>query len=93
MQDNEEKIPFLGEIPGLGKLFGSTQLTDINTEMFFFITPRIIPDPQETLEKMRAEELKKRPGDIPEFLQRVIEAQDKESKKFFEQSLKLFFQN
>ena len=93
VQDNEEKIPFLGEIPGLGKLFGSTQLTDINTEMFFFITPRIIPDPQETLEKMRTEELKKRPGDIPEFLQRVIEAQDKESKKFFEQSLKLFFQS
>lgn len=93
VQDNEEKIPFLGEIPGLGKLFGSTQLTDINTEMFFFITPRIIPDPQETLERMRTEELKKRPGDIPEFLQRVIEAQDKESKKFFEQSLKLFFQS
>jgi len=91
-QDNEEKVPFLGEIPGLGKLFGSTQLTDSNTEMFFFITPHIIPDPQEALEKLRADELKKRPGDIPEFLERIIEAQDKEDKKFFEKSLKLFFQ-
>ena len=35
VQDNEERIPFLGEIPGLGKLFGSTALTDANTEMFF----------------------------------------------------------
>jgi general secretion pathway protein D len=91
-QDKEERIPFLGEIPGFGKLFGSTQLTDTNTEMFFFITPHIIPDPQETLERLRTEELKKRPGDIPEFLERVIEAQDKESRKFFERSLKLFFE-
>jgi general secretion pathway protein D len=89
--DNEERIPFIGEIPGLGKLFGSTQLTDINTEMFFFITPHIVPDPQETLEKLRTEELKKRPGDLPEFLARVVEAQDKESRKFFEKSLRLFF--
>ncbi|MBS0627271.1 MAG: type II secretion system protein GspD, partial [Verrucomicrobia bacterium] len=93
LADNEEKIPFLGEIPGLGKLFGSTKLTDSNTEMFFFITPHIIPDPQEALEKMRTEELKKRPGDIPEFLQRVIDAQDKESRRFFVRSLKLFFTN
>lgn len=89
--DNEDRIPFLGEIPGLGKFFGSTKLTDINTEMFFFITPTIVPDPQETLERMRAEELKKRPGDLPEFLARVVEAQDKESRKYFQKSLKLFF--
>lgn len=92
-QDNEERIPFLGEIPGLGKLFGSTQLIDTNTEMFFFITPHIIPDTQEALEKLRSEELKKRPGDIPEFLEKVIEAQDKADKKFFEKSLNLFFQS
>lgn len=89
--DNEEKIPFLGEIPGFAKLFGSVELTDRNTEIFFFITPRIIPDPQDTFEKLRAEEMKKRPGDIPEFLERMVEAQDKESRKFFAKSLKLFF--
>ena len=91
-EDKEEKIPFLGEIPGFGKLFGSTNLTDSNTEMFFFITPHIIPDQQETLERLRTEELKKRPGDIPEFLEKMVEAQDKESRKFFEKSLKLLFQ-
>lgn len=90
-QDKEEKIPFLGEIPGLAKLFGATELTDANTEMFFFITPKIIPDAQEAWEKLRIEELKKRPGDVPEFLQRVVEAREKESRLFFEKSLKLFF--
>jgi len=91
VNDKEERIPFLGEIPGLGKLFGSTQLVDTNTEMFFFITPHIIPDPQEDLDKIRAEELKKRPGDIPEFLEKALEAQDKEQQKIFERSFKLLF--
>lgn len=91
VNDREERIPFLGEIPGLGKLFGATQLTDTNTEMFFFITPHIIPDPQESLDRLRTEELKKRPGDIPEFLEKAIEAQDKERQVIFERSFKLLF--
>src|SRR3990172_5551427 len=90
-QDTEEKIPFLGEIPGFGKLFGSTKLTDNSTEMFFFITPKIILDPQEELIQIRTEELKKRPGDLPEFLKKVVEAREKERKKFFKKSIKMFF--
>ncbi|MBM3207051.1 MAG: hypothetical protein FJZ57_00365 [Chlamydiae bacterium] len=91
VNDKEERIPFLGEIPGLGKLFGSTYLTDTNTEMFFFITPHIIPNPQEDMERIRTEELRKRPGDIPEFLEKAIEAQDKEKEIIFERSFKLLF--
>ncbi|MGE5196832.1 MAG: type II secretion system protein GspD [Anaerolineae bacterium] len=87
--DSEEKVPFLGEIPGLGKLFGSTRLIDNSTEMFFFITPRIVLDSEEELERIRTEELKKRAGDLPEFLQRIVDARKKESRKFFEQSLKI----
>lgn len=90
-QDAEEKIPFLGEIPGLGKLFGSNRLIDHNTEMFIFITPKIVLDPKEDLDRLRTEELKKRPGDIPEFLIKVEQARDKEQQKFFSQSLKLFY--
>jgi general secretion pathway protein D len=89
--DLEEKIPFLGDIPGIGKLFGTTQLTDHDTEMFFFITPRIVYDPQDSMQKYRTEELKKRPGDIPEYLQKVEEARDKQKHKFFQKSLKTFF--
>ena len=91
--DNEEKIPFLGELPGIGKLFGTTKLSDNNTEMIFFITPKIVLDPKDELDHIRTEELKKRAGDLPEFLERVVQAREKESKKFFTNSLKMIFGN
>ncbi|MBI2742322.1 MAG: type II secretion system protein GspD [Chlamydiales bacterium] len=89
--DTEEKLPFFGDLPGIGMLFGSTKLIDHSTEMFFFITPKIVQDPKEELDLIRAEELKKRAGDIPEFLEKVVEARDKEKRKFFKESLKTFF--
>jgi len=91
--DSQEKIPFLGEIPGLGKLFGTVRLMDEETEMIFFITPKIIYDPKTQLEMLRTEELKLRPGDLPEFLQKVDDAWNKERNKYFEQSLKIFFKS
>lgn len=90
-QDLEDYVPFLGEIPGIGKLFGSTKLVDHNTEMFFFITPTIIYDPQEQLDCFRMEELMKRPGDIPEFLEDLVEARKCEECRYFKNSMKLFF--
>jgi len=89
--DTEEKIPFLGDIPLFGKLFGSSKLINHNTEMFIFITPKIVLDPHEELIQIRTEELKKRPGDIPEYLQRVAQSMDKERKRYFRQSMKQFF--
>jgi general secretion pathway protein D len=91
--DREEKVPFFGDIPGIGKLFGTTQLTDNDTEMFFFITPKIIFDSKEQMEKIRTSELKKRPGDIPEFLVKVEKARDKAAKKFLKNSLRAVFSN
>ncbi|MBM3192115.1 MAG: type II secretion system protein GspD, partial [Chlamydiae bacterium] len=90
-EDNTEKIPFLGEIPGIAKFFGTSRLTDELTEMIIFITPRILLDSKAEMEKFRQEELKKRPGDLPEFLQRVMEARRHEKKKLFENSIKLLF--
>lgn len=90
-QDSEDRVPFLGEIPGIGKLFGSTNLVDQNTEMFFFITPTIILDPQEQLDCFRCEELMKRPGDIPEFLEDLVEARRCEECRFFKNSIRMFF--
>ncbi len=90
-EDHEEKVPFFGDIPFFGRFFGTTRLTDHDTELFFFITPKIIYDPKEEMGQIRAEELKKRPGDIPEFLVRVEEAREKTARKFFKQSLKTFF--
>lgn len=90
-EDKREKIPFLGDIPGIGKLFGTTSATDNNTEMFIFITPRIIRNPIEDLRRIRSTELQKRAGDIPEFLDCVEEARSLEKKKLFEDSIKMVF--
>lgn len=91
MRDRTQKVPFLGEIPGIGKLFGSTELSDDNTEMFFFITPKIITDPKEELLCLRAQELERRPGDIPEFLCRLTSARECEKKRLFSSSIRAFF--
>jgi len=90
-EDKREKIPFLGDLPGIGKLFGSTKSHDTSTEMFIFITPHIIRDPIDDLRRLRYEEHKKRAGDLPEFLERLEEAKTKEKKRMFDNSLKLLF--
>jgi general secretion pathway protein D len=89
--DTREKIPFLGDLPGIGKLFGTARSRDISTEMFIFITPHIIHDPVEDLRLIRQDEYRKRAGDIPEFLLCIDEAKEHERKKLFGQSLKLLF--
>jgi len=91
MRDQTQKVPFLGEIPGIGKLFGSTELSDDNTEMFFFITPKIITDPKEELLELRCKALERRPGDIPEFMCRLVEARQCEKKRLFSSSIRTFF--
>ncbi len=90
-EDNREKIPFLGDIPGIGKLFGSNRATDTNTEMFIFITPHIVRDPVEDLRSIRQSEYSKRAGDIPEFLACIDQAKAKERKRLFDNSLKMLF--
>jgi general secretion pathway protein D len=92
-EESTEKIPFLGEIPGIGKLFSNARVSDTNTEMFIFITPHIIKDPVEDLHKLRLDELQKRPGDIPSFLDRLDQARNREKKKLFEDSMKLLFRH
>ncbi len=89
--DHEEKVPFLGDIPGIGKLFGSMKLSNQNTEMYIFITPTLVLEPEDELIKIRDEEMKKRPGDIPEYLQRMVEAMEKERKRYFHNSFKNLF--
>ena len=42
--DSELKVPLLGDIPVLGRLFRSTRRTRDQTELLIFITPRIITD-------------------------------------------------
>lgn len=64
----KESIPFFGELPAIGKLFGQRRYEDTETEMFIFLTPTIISDPLDDFEKIKCAEMQRRPGDIPEFL-------------------------
>lgn len=86
-EDNKDAIPFIGELPGLGKLFSINTLKDKSTEMFIFITPHIVKDPKEQLACLRQELLCIRPGDIPYFLECVEEAHQYEKAKLLEGSM------
>lgn len=89
--DSSQAIPFLGEIPGFGKFFSNNFQGDISTEMFLFITPKIVADPVADLEKLRCEEMARRPGDIPEFLCSLVEAREIERHMFLEGTMTTLF--
>lgn len=89
--DHRSSIPFLGEIPGFGKFFSSTDLHDTSTEMFIIITPKIISDPYCDLRRIRDLEMAKRPGDVPLYLCRLNEALEWESHRFMEGTIALLF--
>ena len=49
-QTTHRKIPFFGDIPGVGRLFRSEKHDKVQTELVIFVTPRILnatPAPQE----------------------------------------------
>jgi type IV pilus assembly protein PilQ len=41
-RDTVNKVPYLGDIPGLGMLFRSKQKTDNKDELLIFVTPKIL---------------------------------------------------
>lgn len=88
---SQQMIPFLGELPGVGKLFSMSNLSDSNTEMFIFLTPKILPDDHEQWKEARRADLSKRPGDIPEFLTEVLEARKEKKSMMMEKSLRMLF--
>lgn len=92
MEENtREKIPFLGDLPGIGKLFGLTKIIDTSTETFIFITPHIIHNPVDDLRRIRQSEYQMRAGDIPEFLYRLDQAKESARKNLFDNTLKMLF--
>jgi general secretion pathway protein D len=90
-EDFKESIPFLGDVPGIGKLFSMRNLDDSETEMFIFMTPKIISDPVNDFEMIKCEEMRRRPGDIPEFLCRLVAARDAEKNRVMAQSMRILF--
>lgn len=92
-EDHVDKIPFLGDIPGLGKFFSFTSLSDRSTEMFIFITPRVVEDSFSDFEKYQKIDLKKRPGDSPELLKKLLESKSIEKENAYRMSLKQLFKH
>ncbi|MFU8820147.1 MAG: type IV pilus secretin PilQ [Gammaproteobacteria bacterium] len=41
-RDSEDKVPFLGDIPGLGRLFKRTSTQSNKRELLIFVTPKIL---------------------------------------------------
>jgi type IV pilus assembly protein PilQ len=41
-RDSVNKVPFLGDVPGLGVLFRSKSRTDNKAELLIFVTPKIL---------------------------------------------------
>ncbi|MEI8364839.1 MAG: type II secretion system protein GspD [Parachlamydiaceae bacterium] len=89
--DYKESIPFFGELPCIGKLFSYRELSDSETEMFIFLTPTIISDPLFDFERIKCEEMRRRPGDIPEFLCSLVVARDMEKNRILAGSMRILF--
>ncbi len=47
-------IPLLMDVPGIGRLFGTTRSTTINSELFIFLTPHVV-DSDAELERIQRE--------------------------------------
>jgi len=41
-RDAEDKVPLLGDIPGLGRLFKRNSTTSNKRELLIFVTPKIL---------------------------------------------------
>lgn len=91
IEDHKTAIPFLGEIPGIGKLFSQTLQHDRTTEMFIFLTPKIISDPSDELECLKMQEVIRRPGDIPSFLANLVQAEEEERNRLFSGTMTMLF--
>lgn len=42
--NSQTKVPFFGDLPGIGRLFRKDQKSDDKQELLIFVTPRIVND-------------------------------------------------
>lgn len=42
--NNQSKVPFLGDLPGVGKLFRNDTKSNTKEELLIFVTPKIVYD-------------------------------------------------
>lgn len=90
-QDASTAIPFLGEIPGFGKLFSNSAMRDRSVETFLFLTAKIASEPLEDLEYIKMEEMAKRPGDLPYFMKALRDARETAENQYLYHTIQLLF--
>lgn len=76
------KIPILGDIPLLGIPFRRTITSDVKTELLIFLTPYIVPTPEELVELTRLERTQTREMEhafSPEELGRLIPTEEEDA--------------
>lgn len=73
--DTEERVPWLGDIPGLGVLFRDTSRTSKKQELVLLITPHVFTTPEEAeaISRQRLAELQQHPNAIDVYLNRLDE--------------------
>lgn len=69
LTQNQARVPCLGEVPGAGWLFRTASERNDKTNLYIFLTPRVVESPQEAddvykIKKEHMEGLRK--GDVPE---------------------------
>jgi general secretion pathway protein D len=57
-QDRDSKIPLLGDIPLLGNAFKRKIKNDSKTELLIFLTPHVVPNPEDLAEASASERQK-----------------------------------
>ena len=58
-QDVVRKVPFFGDIPGIGALFTSTEKQKQLSELVIFVTPIVVDNPDENDENFNAEDVRR----------------------------------
>lgn len=86
--DNENKIPWLGDIPGLGALFKKRNTASTKTELLIFLTPHIVQRPSQlaglTAQERAVNQLVPKSfseQELDRFLQNVPPAEPKDAPK------------
>lgn len=90
-QDASTAVPFLGEIPGFGKLFSNSAMRDRSVETFLFLTAKIASEPLEDLEYIKMEEMARRPGDLPYFMKALRDARETQENQYLYHTMQLLF--
>ncbi|MBV5306066.1 MAG: type II secretion system secretin GspD [Desulfobulbaceae bacterium] len=73
--ESENKVPLLGDIPGVGWLFKEKSTKQLKTNMFIFITPRIIKNPgdMEGVTAMKTDSVEKFLPEVKQLLENPMD--------------------